>query len=142
MDTAVVTGGAGFIGSHLCIRLLKEGFKVICIDNLITGNLKNIDKIREQKNFSFIEHDVTKYISINGKVDYILHFASPASPSDYLEFPIQTLKVGSLGTHNALGLAKDKNSRFLTWLISDCQRLAICSSGSFLPVFLSSSICR
>lgn len=113
MDTAVVTGGAGFIGSHLCSRLLEEGFKVICIDNLITGNLKNIDKVKEKINFSFIDHDVTKYISIKGKVDFILHFASPASPSDYLEFPIQTLKVGSLGTHNALGLAKEKNARFL-----------------------------
>jgi dTDP-glucose 4,6-dehydratase len=113
MDTAVVTGGAGFIGSHLCNKLLSEGFKVICIDNLITGNLKNIDKVKNHINFSFIDHDVTKFISIKDKVDFILHFASPASPSDYLEFPIQTLKVGSLGTHNALGLAKEKNARFL-----------------------------
>jgi len=113
MDTAVVTGGAGFIGSHLCHKLLNEGFKVICIDNLITGDLKNIDKIKEHNNFSFINHDVTKFISVEGKVNFILHFASPASPSDYLEFPIQTLKVGSLGTHNALGLAKEKKARFL-----------------------------
>jgi dTDP-glucose 4,6-dehydratase len=113
MDTAVVTGGAGFIGSHLCHKLLDEGFKVICIDNLITGNLTNIDKIKEHNNFSFINHDVTKFISVKGEVNFILHFASPASPSDYLEFPIQTLKVGSLGTHNALGLAKEKKARFL-----------------------------
>jgi dTDP-glucose 4,6-dehydratase len=113
MNTAVVTGGAGFIGSHLCHRLLEEGFKVICIDNLLTGHLINIDKIKEKNNFSFINHDVTKFISLKGKVDFILHFASPASPSDYLEFPIQTLKVGSIGTHNALGLAKEKKARFL-----------------------------
>ena len=113
MDTAVVTGGAGFIGSHLCHKLLDEGFKVICIDNLITGNLTNIDKIKEHNNFSFINHDVTKFISVKSEVNFILHFASPASPSDYLEFPIQTLKVGSLGTHNALGLAKEKKARFL-----------------------------
>lgn len=113
MDTAVVTGGAGFIGSHLCHKLLDEGFKVICIDNLITGDLKNIDKIKEHNYFSFINHDVTKFISVEGEVNFILHFASPASPSDYLEFPIQTLKVGSLGTHNALGLAKEKKARFL-----------------------------
>jgi len=113
MDTAVVTGGAGFIGSHLCHKLLNEGFKVICIDNLITGNLNNINKIKEHNNFSFINHDVTKFISLEGKVNFILHFASPASPSDYLEFPIQTLKVGSLGTHNALGLAKEKKATFL-----------------------------
>ena len=113
MNTAVVTGGAGFIGSHLCHRLLEEGFKVICIDNLLTGHLINIDKIKEKNNFSFINHDVTKFISVKGNVDFILHFASPASPSDYLEFPIQTLKVGSIGTHNALGLAKEKKARFL-----------------------------
>lgn len=113
MNTAVVTGGAGFIGSHLCHKLLDEGFKVICIDNLITGNLSNIAKIKEHNNFSFINYDVTKFISVKGEVNFILHFASPASPSDYLEFPIQTLKVGSLGTHNALGLAKEKKARFL-----------------------------
>ena len=113
MNTAVVTGGAGFIGSHLCHRLLEEGFKVICIDNLLTGHLINIDNIKEKNNFSFINHDVTKFISVKGNVDFILHFASPASPSDYLEFPIQTLKVGSIGTHNALGLAKEKKARFL-----------------------------
>jgi dTDP-glucose 4,6-dehydratase len=113
METAVITGGAGFIGSHLCRKLLNEGFEVICIDNLITGSLKNIEQIKDHENFSFINHDVTKFISIKSKVGFILHFASPASPADYLEYPIQTLKVGSLGTHNALGLAKEKNATFL-----------------------------
>jgi dTDP-glucose 4,6-dehydratase len=113
MDTAVITGGAGFIGSHLCDKLLKEGLKVVCIDNLITGNLNNIAHLTDNRNFSFINHDVTKFISLENKIDFILHFASPASPADYLEYPIQTLKVGSLGTHNALGLAKEKKARFL-----------------------------
>ncbi len=112
-ETAVVTGGAGFLGSHLCDRLLKEGLKVICVDNLITGNTNNISHLAGNEKFSFVKHDVTNYIFIPGKVDYILHFASPASPIDYLKLPIQTLKVGSLGTHKALGLAKEKNSRFL-----------------------------
>lgn len=112
-ETAVVTGGAGFLGSHLCDRLLKEGLKVICIDNLITGNIKNIGHLAGNDNFSFVKHDITNYIFLPGKVDYILHFASPASPIDYLKLPIQTLKVGSLGTHKALGLAKEKNARFL-----------------------------
>jgi dTDP-glucose 4,6-dehydratase len=109
----VITGGAGFIGSHLCDRLIKEGFKVACLDNFITGKLENVQHLFKDKNFSFVKHNVTKYIGIKGKVDYILHFASPASPEDYLKFPIQTLKVGSLGTHNALGLAKDKKSKFM-----------------------------
>jgi dTDP-glucose 4,6-dehydratase len=113
MNTVVVTGGAGFLGSHLCDKLLSEGFKVICIDNLITGNLDNISHLAGNQNFSFIKHDITNYIFIPGKVDYILHFASPASPVDYLQLPIQTLKVGSLGTHKALGLAKEKKARFL-----------------------------
>ncbi len=113
MQTAVVTGGAGFLGSHLCDKLLNEGLKVICIDNLITGNTDNIAHLSGNENFSFIKHDVTNYIFIPGKVDYILHFASPASPVDYLQLPIQTLKVGSLGTHKALGLAKEKRARFL-----------------------------
>jgi len=113
MKTVVVTGGAGFLGSHLCDKLLKENFKVICIDSLITGNLDNISHLAGIENFSFIKHDITNYIFIPGKVDYILHFASPASPVDYLQFPIQTLKVGSLGTHKALGLAKEKKARFL-----------------------------
>jgi len=109
----VVTGGAGFIGSHLCDRLIKEGFRVTCLDNLITGTLENIKHLFDDNNFKFIEHDVTKYIDIGGAVDYVLHFASPASPEDYLKFPIPTLKVGSLGTHNALGLAKEKKAKFI-----------------------------
>lgn len=108
-----LTGGAGFIGSHLCDRLLSEGNKVICIDNLITGSLNNICHLKNQKNFDFIKHDVSKFIKIKGRVDFVLHFASPASPEDYLKYPIQTLKVGSLGTHNALGLAKEKKAKFM-----------------------------
>ena len=111
--TAVVTGGAGFLGSHLCDRLLQEGLRVICVDNLITGNTNNISHLAGNDNFEFVKHDVTNYIFLPGKVDYILHFASPASPIDYLKLPIQTLKVGSLGTHKALGLAKEKNAVFL-----------------------------
>ncbi len=111
--TAVVTGGAGFLGSHLCDKLLAEGCKVICIDNLLTGNMDNIAHLFTNEDFQFIKHDVTNYIFVPGRIDYILHFASPASPIDYLKFPIQTLKVGSLGTHKALGLAKEKKARFL-----------------------------
>ncbi|HAQ37926.1 MAG TPA: NAD-dependent dehydratase [Saprospirales bacterium] len=110
---AVVTGGAGFLGSHLCDRLMSEGHEVVCIDNLLTGNLDNIAHLFGKDGFHFIRHDVTNYIHIPGNVDYVLHFASPASPIDYLELPIQTLKVGSLGTHKALGLAKDKQAVFL-----------------------------
>ena len=110
---AVVTGGAGFIGSHLCDKLMRNNFKVICIDNLITGNAGNIKHLIKDKNFRFIKHNVSEYINIPGRVDYVLHFASPASPQDYLKFPIQTLKVGSLGTHNALGLAKKKKAQFM-----------------------------
>ena len=110
---AVVTGGAGFLGSHLCDRLLAEGCSVIAIDNLITGDVRNIAHLMGNKDFRFVKHDVTEYIYLDGPVDYILHFASPASPIDYLKVPIQTLKVGSLGTHKALGLAKAKGSRFL-----------------------------
>ncbi len=113
MKTAVVTGGAGFLGSHLCDKLIQEGFKVICVDNLITGNTDNIAHLAGNKNFLFINHDVTNYIYIPGEVNYILHFASPASPIDYLQLPIQTLKVGSLGTHKVLGLAKAKKATFL-----------------------------
>lgn len=112
-STAVVTGGAGFLGSHLCDKLLIENFKVICVDNLSTGSTDNISHLSGNDNFSFIKHDVTNYIFIPGRVDYILHFASPASPIDYLKLPIQTLKVGSLGTHKALGLAKEKKATFL-----------------------------
>ena len=111
--TALVTGGAGFIGSHLCERLIREGMKVICLDNLITGHFQNIAHLISDKDFKFIEHNVSKFIDIKEPVDFVLHFASPASPDDYLKFPIQTLKVGSLGTHNALGLAKDKKATFL-----------------------------
>lgn len=110
---AVVTGGAGFLGSHLCDRLLMEDHEVICIDNLLTGNLENIAHLFGKPGFTFIKHDVTNFIHVPGKVDFVLHFASPASPIDYLELPIQTLKVGSLGTHKALGLAKDKHAVFL-----------------------------
>lgn len=111
--TAVVTGGAGFLGSHLCEYLLAKGMKVICIDNFITGSNKNVEHLKKNPNFKFMEHDVTKHINIEEDVHYILHFASPASPIDYQQIPIQTLKVGSLGTHNALGLAKAKNAVLL-----------------------------
>ena len=111
--TVVITGGAGFLGSHLCDRMLAEGLKVICIDNLLTGNPENIAHLIGNENFKFIKHDVTDYIYVPGRVDYILHFASPASPIDYLKLPIQTLKVGSLGTHKVLGLAKEKKARIL-----------------------------
>ncbi len=109
----LITGGAGFLGSHLCDRFLAEGHTVIAMDNLITGNTRNIAHLAGNPNFSFIHHDTTNYIYINGSVDAVLHFASPASPIDYLKFPIQTLKVGALGTHNALGLALAKGARFL-----------------------------
>lgn len=111
--TALVTGGAGFLGSYLCERLLKDGCKVICLDNLITGSLRNISHLFKNRSFRFIKHDVSKYINIKEKIRFILHFASPASPVDYLNYPIPTLKVGSLGTHNSLGLAKEKKAAFL-----------------------------
>ena len=110
---SVVTGGAGFLGSHLCERLLREGHRVICLDNLITGNVANIEHLSGREDFRFIKHDVTEYIYLPGPVNFIFHFASPASPIDYLELPIQTLKVGALGTHKALGLARTKKARFL-----------------------------
>ncbi|MCD6336032.1 MAG: SDR family oxidoreductase [Candidatus Latescibacteria bacterium] len=116
----LITGGAGFIGSHLCDFLLKKGHEVICMDNLITGNMDNIAHLFGRKAFSFVQHDVTNYIYVAGDLDYILHFASPASPKDYLMFPIQTLKVGALGTHKALGLARAKGSRFLLASTSEC----------------------
>ena len=110
---AVVTGGAGFLGSHLCDRLLEMGYDVLCIDNLITGNTDNIAHLFGDPRFKFVKHDVTEYLYVEGTVHAVLHFASPASPIDYLEMPIQTLKVGSLGTHKALGLAKKKSARIL-----------------------------
>lgn len=109
----LITGGAGFLGSHLCDRFLAEGHTLIAMDNLITGNTRNIAHLAGNSNFLFIHHDITNYIYIDGQVDAILHFASPASPIDYLKLPIQTLKVGALGTHNALGLAKAKGAKFL-----------------------------
>lgn len=110
---SLVTGGAGFLGSHLTDRLLAEGHRVIALDNLITGSTDNIEHLAGNENYEFIKHDVTKFIFIPGRVDYVFHFASPASPIDYLELPIQTLKVGALGTHNALGLAKEKGATLL-----------------------------
>ncbi|WZO97861.1 UDP-glucuronic acid decarboxylase family protein [Isosphaeraceae bacterium EP7] len=109
----VITGGAGFVGSHLCERFLAEGHEVVCVDNLLTGSRNNILQILDNPSFRFVEHDISEPITVDGPVDNILHFASPASPADYLAHPIPTLKVGSLGTHNALGLAKNKDARFL-----------------------------
>ena len=113
MKRVLITGGAGFLGSHLCDRFMKEGYHVIAMDNLITGDLKNIEHLFHLKQFEFYHHDVSKFIHVPGELDYILHFASPASPIDYLKIPIQTLKVGSLGIHNCLGLARVKNARVL-----------------------------
>lgn len=109
----LVTGGAGFLGSHLCEKLLKEGFNVICMDNFLTGRMENIEHLLGTPNFTFKKHDVTTYIEVKGRLDYIMHFASPASPVDYQKHPIHTLKVGALGTYNSLGLAKDKKAIFL-----------------------------
>lgn len=109
----LITGAAGFLGSHLCDRFIKEGYYVIGMDNLITGDLKNLEHLFPHPDFEFYHHDVTKYIHVPGSIDYILHFASPASPIDYLKIPIQTLKVGAMGTHNCLGLAKAKGARIL-----------------------------
>lgn len=112
MPRTLITGGAGFLGSHLCEFLLEKGHEVICMDNLSTGSISNIEHIHNER-FNFIKKDVTEYLYVNGQIDYILHFASPASPVDYIKMPIQTLKVGSLGTHKALGLAKEKRAVFL-----------------------------
>ncbi|MCH2193804.1 UDP-glucuronic acid decarboxylase family protein [Kordia sp.] len=113
MQRILITGAAGFLGSHLCDRFINEGYHVIGMDNLITGDIRNIEHLFHLKEFQFYHHDVTKFVHVPGKLDYILHFASPASPIDYLKIPIQTLKVGSLGTHNLLGLAKEKKARIL-----------------------------
>jgi dTDP-glucose 4,6-dehydratase len=113
MKRVLITGGAGFLGSHLCDRFVKEGYHVIAMDNLITGDIRNIEHLFHLPNFEFYHHDVSKFIHVPGQLDYILHFASPASPIDYLKIPIQTLKVGSLGIHNCLGLARVKNARVL-----------------------------
>jgi dTDP-glucose 4,6-dehydratase len=109
----LITGAAGFLGSHLCDRFLREGYHVVGMDNLLTGNIRNIEHLFPTKEFEFYHHDVTKFVHVPGQIDYILHFASPASPIDYLKMPIQTLKVGALGTHNLLGLAKSKGARIL-----------------------------
>jgi dTDP-glucose 4,6-dehydratase len=115
MPRTLITGGAGFLGSHLCDRLIEEGHSVVCMDNLITGDTENIEPLFElgQDRFRFVEYDVTDYLHVNGELDHVLHFASPAAPDDYLEYPIKTLKVGALGTHKALGLAKAKDARLL-----------------------------
>ena len=113
MKTVLITGAAGFIGSHLCDRFIREGYKVYGMDNLITGDLKNIEHLFKNEKFVFYRYDVTNFVHVPGQLDYILHFASPASPIDYLKIPIQTLKVGALGTHNLLGLAKEKKARML-----------------------------
>lgn len=113
MKRVLITGAAGFLGSHLCERFLKEGMYVIGMDNLITGDMRNIEHLMPNPNFEFYHHDVTKYVHVPGELDYIMHFASPASPIDYLKIPIQTLKVGAMGTHNLLGLARVKNARFI-----------------------------
>jgi dTDP-glucose 4,6-dehydratase len=113
VPTSVVTGGAGFLGSHLCDRLLAEGHRVVCVDNLITGRERNVEHLAGEPRFRFLRQDVSTPLFVDGPVDHVLHFASPASPIDYLELPIQTLKVGSLGTHNTLGLAKAKGARYL-----------------------------
>lgn len=113
MKTVLITGGAGFIGSYLCDFLLDKGFRVICVDNFVTGNKKNIEHLKNNKDFILIEHDISKHIKIDDPIDYVMHFASPASPIDYQKIPIQTLKAGSLGTHNTLGLALAKKAKYM-----------------------------
>jgi dTDP-glucose 4,6-dehydratase len=116
----LITGGAGFLGSHLCDRFLADGYEVICMDNLVTGDLRNVEHLFADADFHFHHQDVTEFIHVSGRLDVVMHFASPASPIDYLELPIQTLKVGSLGTHKALGLAHAKGARFLLASTSEC----------------------
>jgi dTDP-glucose 4,6-dehydratase len=123
----LVTGGAGFLGSHFCEFLVKEGYGVICMDNLITGNMDNVASLSGNDKFRFIKHDVTNYIYVEGDIDCVIHFASPASPVDYLKYPIQTLKVGSLGTHKALGFAKEKSARFLLASTSEVYGDPLCN---------------
>ncbi len=120
VERTLITGGAGFLGSHLCDHFIAQGHDVICMDNLLTGDMDNIAHLFGSNRFSFIKHDVTNYIHVDGKLNNILHFASPASPIDYMRLPIQTLKVGSLGTHKALGLAREKGARFLLASTSEC----------------------
>jgi dTDP-glucose 4,6-dehydratase len=120
MGRVVVTGGAGFIGSHLCRRFLDDGHEVVAIDNLLTGRLENIEDLFAREPFTFVKHDITNFIHVAGPLDAVLHFASPASPADFERLPIQILKVGALGTHKALGLAKEKNARFLLASTSEC----------------------
>ncbi|KPK65417.1 MAG: NAD-dependent dehydratase [Planctomycetes bacterium SM23_32] len=119
-ERTVITGGAGFIGSHLCSHFVEQGHDVVCLDSLLTGSAGNVEQLLGRPNFRFIQYDVTEYIHVGGPVDNVLHFASPASPVDYLEYPIETLKVGALGTHKALGLAKAKGARFLLASTSEC----------------------
>jgi dTDP-glucose 4,6-dehydratase len=120
MPRVLVTGGAGFIGSHLCRRFLDDGYEVVCMDNLLTGRLANVEELFGSEGFTFVKHDVTNFIHVAGPLDAVLHFASPASPIDFDRLPIQILKVGALGTHKALGLAKDKGARFLLASTSEC----------------------
>ena len=117
---AVITGGAGFLGSHLCDRLIEKGWEVLCLDNLVTGAQTNVGHLLAHPRFQFMQQDVSRFIEVSGPVDHVLHFASPASPVDYIKFPIQTLKVGSLGTHNSLGLALAKKAKFLLASTSEC----------------------
>ena len=134
MKTAVVTGGAGFLGSHLTDRLLAEGYRVVGVDNFITGNPANLDHLKNNPNYSFQKQDVSNHFEVPGEVNFVFHFASPASPIDYLELPIQTLKVGSLGTHNALGLAKAKGAEYGVLLVRaevHKERAAECERASY-----------